>query len=242
MEKLDLTKILKDCPSGTKLYSPIYGTVVFERVNEGTNFPIETNKCVFTADGRYCLNGEQMLFPSNDQRDWSKWSVGVDVFSDGDFCVIENLIFIYKSRCENLIDTYAYIETKGNKVAIGGIGANIRLHDKKVFFATDGEKNILLDYLCDRDYVWDAEKRELKKIEPKFDISTLQPFDRVLVRCNDGCDWVISLFSYIDETREFGMFVCNGGGAWEQCVPYNEETKHLLGASQQAPEKYIKWE
>lgn len=151
MEKIDLTKILKDCPSGTELYSPICGTVVFERINEGEILPIETNKCVFTADGRLRLNGEQMLFPSKDQRDWSKWSV-----------------------------------------------------------------------------------------EPKFDIPTLQPFDKVLVR-DSYDDWTISLFSYVDKTRKFGTFVCNGGVVWEQCVPYNEETKHLLGTSQQAPDKYITW-
>ena len=29
-ENLDLTKILKGCPKGTKFYSPIYGEVRFE--------------------------------------------------------------------------------------------------------------------------------------------------------------------------------------------------------------------
>ena len=33
-ENIDLTKILKDCPKGTKLYSTIYGEVEFDKITE----------------------------------------------------------------------------------------------------------------------------------------------------------------------------------------------------------------
>lgn len=81
-EKLDLTKSLKDCPRGTKLYSPIYGEVMLEGVYSGLIYPIDVigmygNIHSFTADGRYVIgyNGECMLFPSKDKRDWSKFVV-----------------------------------------------------------------------------------------------------------------------------------------------------------------------
>ena len=81
-ENIDLTKILKDCPKGTKLYSPVFGDVEFVRVcqNYSVDFPIEFKLSddslnSVTTDGRLYeeFNGECILFPSKDQRDWSKF-------------------------------------------------------------------------------------------------------------------------------------------------------------------------
>ena len=33
-ENIDLTKILKDCPKGTKFYTPVWGEVVFIEVKK----------------------------------------------------------------------------------------------------------------------------------------------------------------------------------------------------------------
>ena len=83
-ENLNLVEILKDCPEGTKLYSPVYGDVelVEVRLNSSSDFPIEvrlSNNSLegFTLDGRLNedFNGECMLFPSKDQRDWSKFNI-----------------------------------------------------------------------------------------------------------------------------------------------------------------------
>ena len=80
-ENIDLTKILKYCPKGTKLYSTIFGEVEFQKVEEESNYPIVCtaaagNNCDLTADGRYydVLGGECILFPSKEQRDWSKFT------------------------------------------------------------------------------------------------------------------------------------------------------------------------
>ena len=40
-EKVDLTKILKDCPKGTKLYSTVCGEVEFDKIKEDMDFPID---------------------------------------------------------------------------------------------------------------------------------------------------------------------------------------------------------
>lgn len=79
-ENLNLVEILKDCPKGTKLYSTVYGDVEFACVKEGADYPI----VVWCTDRRFVTilpngcyiknyNGECILFPSKDQRDWSKW-------------------------------------------------------------------------------------------------------------------------------------------------------------------------
>ena len=78
----------------------------------------------------------------------------------------------------------------------------------------------------------------------KFDPKTLKPFDRVLSRYDGGC-WSANLFSHIEEenNKYHGTcsFVCNGSLV-KFCIPYNDDTKHLLGTSDEAPEYYRYWE
>ena len=78
-ENLNLVEILKDCPEGTKLYSTVFGEVEFESINDIIGpIVVTTNtgsaEC-FTTDGKMYTyyNGECLLFPSRDQRDWSKF-------------------------------------------------------------------------------------------------------------------------------------------------------------------------
>lgn len=81
---------------------------------------------------------------------------------------------------------------------------------------------------------WDKPKVE------KFDPKTLQPFDRVLVRDNDDEKWDCDLFSYYDENQSYPyVFVSR---PWSHCIPYNDETKHLVGTIDDCPEYYKWWE
>ena len=78
---------------------------------------------------------------------------------------------------------------------------------------------------------WDKPKVE------RFDPKTFQPFDKVLGRdTNDNC-WIALFFGYIGKGSH--RAVC-GYFSWTQCIPYNEETKHLVGTSDDCPE-YYKW-
>ena len=168
-ENLDLTKILEGCPKGTKFYSSDFGEVTFFEIspydwerypiklhypNEASSRPLITS---LTKNGQnvYGYDGECTLFPSKDQRDWSKF-----------------------------------------------------------------------------ERFWDKPKVE------KFDPKTLKPFDKVLVRDED-CYWTADLFSHIDDS--LGR-VCCSWYSWKQCVPYNEETKHLVGTREDCPEYYKWWE
>ena len=81
-ENLNLVEILKDCPVGTKLYSTIYGDVEFVKVSNRLEYPIEVKRRFnsigsFTNDGRAFAgyDGECTLFPSRNQRDWSKFKL-----------------------------------------------------------------------------------------------------------------------------------------------------------------------
>ena len=161
-ENIDLTKILKDCPKGTKLYSPIFGEVDFEKIRSDDKYAIITKKgsytATFTEEGFYRadVDGECLLFPSKDQRDWSKFTAP-----------------------------------------------------------------------------W------FKK--EKFDPKTLKPFDRVLVRDNNDTEnWSCDFFSYIGESDVYKYISINSG--FKQCIPYNDDTKHLVGTTDEAPEYYRYWE
>ena len=87
-----------------------------------------------------------------------------------------------------------------------------------------------------------VEAQELKK--ERFDPKTLKPFDKVLSKYDGGC-WSANLFSHIEEenNKYHGTcsFVCNGSLV-KFCIPYNDETKHLIGTKDEAPDFYKYWE
>lgn len=92
-DNIDLTKILDGCPVGTKFYSPLFGELKFRRIYSNGCHDIElgcermNRLVVFKPTGKYemiewkCTNSwgnyyysdECLLFPSKDQRDWSKF-------------------------------------------------------------------------------------------------------------------------------------------------------------------------
>lgn len=76
----------------------------------------------------------------------------------------------------------------------------------------------------------------------RFDPKTLKPFDKVIVRGNYYA-WKCGLFSHIDElddTNDY-KYSCIGDG-YVYCIPYNDDTKHLVGTMDEAPEYYRYWE
>ena len=165
-ENINLVEILKDCPKGTKLYTPLAGDVVFYEIEEKDNFPIRVKldkeglneTMLFAKYGGflYPSYGECLLFPSKDQRDWSK----------------------FKAPC---------------------------------------------------------------KKTGHFDPKTLQPFDRVLVRHSYA--WRCELLSHYREYKGKLDFYCtNVDYVYSYCIPYNEDTKHLVGTANEAPEYYRYWE
>lgn len=78
-----------------------------------------------------------------------------------------------------------------------------------------------------------------KLVPNKFDITTLKPFDKVLVRGSVGQKWVIDFFGFMDNDKGF-PFVCVGHHV-TQCIPY-EGNEHLLGKVDDCNEFYKTWE
>lgn len=96
-ENINLVEILKDCKKGTKFYSSAYGDLVLESVCTTVclnGYPIVFTmlsrpdvRYMFTKDGRCCRNGngECCIFPSSDQRDWSKFRTPIEKFNPKEF-------------------------------------------------------------------------------------------------------------------------------------------------------------
>ena len=79
---------------------------------------------------------------------------------------------------------------------------------------------------------WDKPKVE------KFDPKTLQPYDRVLVRDATSRRWKIDFYGY-NINPYVGLIDC-ASGSKPYCIPYNDDTKNLLGTTDDCSE-YYKW-
>ena len=163
-ENINLTKILKDCPEGTEFYHAAYGRVYFICIDLNRTYPIRLSfSQEISADvgvtSKGLLNnnhnGECLLFPSKDQRDWSKFTAPW-----------------YKKE--------------------------------------------------------------------KFDPKTLQPFDKILARNVHSENWNCDIFSNINDNEPYKYNTISN--YWKYCIPYNDDTKHLVGTNEEAPEYYRYWE
>lgn len=85
---------------------------------------------------------------------------------------------------------------------------------------------------------WDLWKYRTRP-KPKFDPKTLQPFDKVLGR-DENHYWRCNFFSHITNHKFFPY--ATTGDTYTYCIPYNEDTKHLVGTTDEAPEFYRYWE
>ena len=84
---------------------------------------------------------------------------------------------------------------------------------------------------------WSTWKNPNVKIK-HFDPKTLKPFDKVLVK-NDYY-WIPTILSYYDNWDK--TFVTILYKEYWKCIPYNDETAHLAGTTDEAPKYYRYWE
>lgn len=241
MEKLNIAEILKDCPKGLELYSPIFGNVYLDEIRPHLAVVVRTpdgQKEEFLYDGRFGVNGECMLFPSRANRNWSTFQ---RPFKDGDVVFYSNTIAIFKEwGDETLFRTYCtFYTTVSNPAYQFEIsrplnGKGIR---REARFATLEEKEKLFDAIKANGYKWNPETKTLEKLgKEKFDITTLKPFDKVLVRDTNEYCWHATFYSH-----HTGTYFYSTNGLYAQCIPF-EENKHLLGTTDDCDEYYKTWE
>lgn len=181
--RINISELLKDCPEGMELYSPLVGDCKFVKVHDyESKIIVELETCAtvaFQSDGRYfdCPNAECILFPKG-KTTWEGF-VPPCKFEDGDVVVAEDAesfqLFLLKhlthSEDDNRYDGYCYFgwDLQSNKLFEEGIWGFNRL-------ATEEEKQKLFDAIKEHGYKW--ETKTLKKL-PKFKIG-----DRIILKDN----------------------------------------------------------
>lgn len=150
-------------------------------------------------------------------------------FNDGDVLYVKfgsgiEYVFVYKSGKGN---TFAYCSvcvgektlcTEENFVCDEESIAQLR-------YATEAEKNVLVEALKGSDTY--AAKDYLKRFFNIEQERKFKPFDRVLARFSLDSEWCAGIFSH---KNEYGQYICCGS-TYNQCIPYNEQTEHLLGTT-----------
>lgn len=85
-----------------------------------------------------------------------------------------------------------------------------------------------------------SEQNNWELVPNKFDITTLVPFERVLVRICDTAKWFGDFYLWYDDTEKDFPYNCVGG-TWSQCIPF-EGNQHLLGSTNDCDEFFKTWE
>ena len=283
---MSLVEILKNCPKGMMLYSPIYGEVEFAELTvltESIGCGINGNTVYFHSDGSYYKGGECMLIPSKEQRDWDDFMIP---FKDGD--IIIRTEFNPGCKQYNIAIFRNYNVNPTNKMTIHCQvnGANefktgmcvyhkywrlanseevkrfmTRMHEYGYDFKggklitlpkfkvgdiiTDDTHTFKIARIDDIYYYEEAgafvsrmriQEQDKWKIK-KFDIHSLKPYDKVLVKYHkDGC-WVPTMISYIEDVAVYTIDKENS----PVCViPYNNN-EHLVAKYDDPDPYYITW-
>lgn len=103
----------------------------------------------------------------------------------------------------------------------------LSFEDKQIQPITETQQIILFDALANENMAWDAEKKAIVGLPKKYEF---EPFQKVLVRCKDYQKWKVDFFSHYDDSCKEFPYVCVSSRK-SFCIPYNEDTKHLLGTT-----------
>lgn len=323
--KINVAKILKDKPKGTKLYSSACGKCELKEADD-KSFKVSFysskfgfmngGEGTFDKNGNLYDDGECVVFPSKEMRDWSKfaWKRG-DVlisdcgfvcifkewasddytrfngcyfdgmpnaetakyskldnntaysyireienrcggklnletlkiekqteFKDGDVVVTDAVPSLCYSKCifilkgdlntgKSCANSYIFYNINNNDFCFDVLDTEIR--DRNIHLATEEEKQHLFDALAKKGKTWDAKKKMIVDLKPKYEF---KPMDLCLMKYigrynNRG--WELCQYAYTEhrvsssgEQRDFYHSV--GGEIYAECIPY-KGNEHLLG-------------
>jgi hypothetical protein len=175
----------------------------------------------YTPDGRVFINDEASLDLMLEVPEYM-------TFEDGDIVAFggnNDHVGIFKSLNlkEKTFSSYATLTSK-SLVFYEPAWRLINIH-----IATEEQRQRIVNALKSSEVP--KAKECLKKLgieeKPKYEF---KPFDKVLVRDDDYEKWGINLFERYDGEERF-PYMCLDQ-CFNQCIPYNEKTAHLLGTTE----------
>lgn len=236
---MNLIEIFVNVDKGTELYSPLFKEpLTFLHIDYSNILPI---RCLtkegfvvgFSKEGYYAdipVSLTCVLFPTPEMT-WDN----IIYIQEEDLlvCTVEGRNVQYFFAKET-----GFYNTNYSIPCHCGISTNGSIFDTGEYYISakgtsddlKGFKKVLTKY----NYYLEGYSIN-KKDSKKFDFSSLKPFDKVLVRSSEKYTWVANIFSHIDKN---GYKRTINNCAWDFCIPYNDDTKHLVGTTMSVPEFY----
>lgn len=144
-------------------------------------------------------------------------------FKDGDIVVYGESVAICRRFYKHTLSFYISLNEM-----FGLLFADEVESSEEYRFATEEEKQQLFDALEKEGKAWDAEKKQIVDLPKKCEF---KPMDWCLMRDIRGEEcfaWSLCQFAY---QLKRGKYEAVGGMRFDECIPYNEETAHLLGTT-----------
>lgn len=153
-------------------------------------------------------------------------------FKDGDIAFADygnrQNVFIVsgKTGLSEGYNSFISLDLRGLTLSMGYRTGFFKKNLCELRLATEEEKKQLFSSLEKEGKRWDAENKMVVDLKPKCEF---KPFDKVLGRNEKDDVWEAELFSHYKEESQY-PFRCIGFSR-KYCIPYNEETAHLLGTT-----------
>ena len=245
-ENLNLVEILKDCPKGMELDCTMYDNATFGGIIENRSYPIKVYvgdgpTMMLTKYGQYTDDdlAKCIIFPKGETT-WERFVPPCE-FKDGDIVATNTGSWIgitTGGHAHSYMPTYCVLSH--NREVKLYFGRKEQWGFNRL--ATEEEKQKLFQAIKSEGYKWNAETKTLEKlVESKFDPKTLRPFDKVLVKDDGDWIWRVDIISVPADYNDNIPYLI-GDNDFDWIIPYNEETKHLVGTHEEAPEYYRYWE
>lgn len=247
MDKLNIANLLKDCPKGMELDCTMYDSIYFDGINNSKEFPINIG---INTTGTWCSkitldkygrpnshpNAKCIIFPKGK----TTWEGFQKPFKDGDVVRYLDSIAIFKEwGDETLFRTYVTAYLHGDStidISTPLFGKFIKRESR---FATEEEKQKLFDAIKANGYKWNPETKTLEELIPnKFDITTLKPFEKVLVRLRDTDHWKPAFWGKRIKNDNFPFITSYGSTA--QTIPF-KGNEWLIGTTDDCDDFYKTW-
>ena len=181
MEKINIAKLLEDCPKGMELDCLLWDNVTFERVADdgiwikhidsksGEHSLYVYNDGSFPIHNLGSIRTKCVIFPKGK----TTWEGFQRPFKDGDIVTWENrgslVAFIYKERKDVAVFKHHFALYTGSLGTV--TDGEISLVENEIVFATEEEKQKLFDAIKANGYRWNPETKTLEKlVEPKFKV------------------------------------------------------------------------
>ena len=151
-------------------------------------------------------------------------------FKDGDILYVKTKLgseYIMINKLSEEVKTAFYVACNLSSKKIFWNRIHSVCRDEEIGIlrqVTDYEKSQLFEALAKKGKAWDSEKKAIVDLKPKVE---LKPFDKVLSRRCSKDYWVLNFYSHKTDYYH----ICIDGSSNLYCIPYNEETAHLLGTT-----------